>query len=409
MSTIAQYEPLQSQAALAEADRCLFCFDAPCAFACPTHIDVPRFIKKIASGNLMGSASTILDANVLGLSCSRVCPVDVLCEGACVMHNLHQRPIAIGKLQRHAMESFYAAGGSLPVSSVALPWKVACIGAGPASLACAAELRAQGAAAVVFDRRDEPGGLNTYGVAPYKLTPEESAREVELVRASGVEFRNNVEVGKDISLDDLVREYDAIFLGAGLGGTQPLSIPGEHLGGIHMALDFIAGYKKRRPVSVGERVVVIGGGNTAIDAAIAARHLGAREVTILYRRSERDMSAFAFEYQHAKQEGVRFLWNARPIAFRGADVVEAIECESIPPIDCNTAIVAIGQGRLLNLLSSIEGLRLHGGLIEIDAETGQTGNPKFFAGGDCVNGGREVVDAVAAGKRAARGIVKWLT
>ena len=404
-----QYAPLSPQAALGEADRCLFCFDAPCASACPTHIDVPRFIKKIASGNVMGSAKAILDANVLGLSCSRVCPVDVLCEGACVMHNLHQRPIAIGKLQRHAMEFFYDVGGALPQAAVALPWKVACIGAGPASLACSAELRAQGARAIIFDQRPLAGGLNTYGVAQYKLAPEESGREVELIRAAGVEFLTGIEIGKDILLDDLLRDHDAIFLGIGLGGTQPLGIPGEHLGGIQTALQFIADYKNRRPVNIGDRVVVIGGGNTAIDAAIAARHLDARDVTILYRRSERDMSAFAFEYEHAKREGVKFMWNARPVAFHGHNHVGAVECEYVPLIACDTVILAVGQSRLVDLLSSIDGLQLHGGLVKVNPESGQTGNPKFFAGGDCVNGGREVVDAVAAGKRAARGILQWLT
>lgn len=409
MSGTAEYLPLLPQAAVAEADRCLFCFDAPCAFACPTHIDVPRFIKKIASGNLMGSATTILDANVLGLSCSRVCPVDVLCEGACVMHNLDQRPIAIGKLQRHSMEHFYAVGGSLPQADAAVERLVACIGGGPASLACAAELRAHGASVVIFDQRPLPGGLNTYGVAQYKLTPRESAREVELIRSAGVEFRSNVEIGKDLGLDELMSIYDAIFVGVGLGGTQQLGVPGEQLKGVHTALEFIANYKNRKPITIGERVLVIGGGNTAIDAAIAARHLNARDVTVLYRRSERDMSAFAFEYEHAKREGVKFIWNARPIAFHGEHQVESVECEYVPPIACDTVIVAIGQLRLLDLLRSVNGVQLSGGLVAVDPESGQTGNPKFFAGGDCVNGGREVVDAVAAGKRAARGIIQWLT
>jgi glutamate synthase (NADPH/NADH) small chain len=307
------------------------------------------------------------------------------------------------------MEHFYKAGGALPQAVDALPWKVACIGAGPASLACAAELRAQGAAAVVFDQRPLAGGLNTYGVAQYKLTPEESSREVELIRAAGVEFRSAVEIGKDIPLDDLVRDYDAIFVGIGLGGTGSLGIPGEHLAGIYTALSFIADYKNSRPLNIGDCVIVVGGGNTAIDAAIAARRLDARDVTVLYRRSERDMSAFAFEFEHAKREGVKFMWNARPIAFHGHSHVQAVECEYIQPISCDTVILAIGQSRLVDLLRSINGLELHGGLVKVNPETGQTGNPKFFAGGDCVNGGREVVDAVAAGKRAARGILQWLT
>ena len=403
------HPPLGPQAAVVEANRCLYCFDAPCAGACPTHIDVPRFIKKIATENLMGSARAILDANVLGLSCSRVCPVDVLCEGSCVLHNRNEKPIAIGLLQRHAMDAFYAQGGQLPVTVVPNPKRVACIGAGPASLACAAELRAHGVSVTIFDKRPLPGGLNTYGVAQYKFTPEDSVREIELVRATGVEFRAEVEIGRDISIAALESDYDAVFLGLGLGKTQSLNIPGEQLSGVFNALDFIAAYKSGRPLPFRERVVIIGGGNTAIDAAIAARHLGASEVTILYRRAEGDMSAFAFEYDHAKNEGVRFAWNARPVSFIGHRHVVAVECENGASFACDTAIVAIGQLRLLDTLQSVANLRLKGGLIEIDPETGQTANPKYFAGGDCVNGGREVVDAVAAGKRAARGMLIWLT
>jgi dihydropyrimidine dehydrogenase (NAD+) subunit PreT len=403
--TIAElHPPLTPQAAVVEADRCLYCFDAPCAGACPTHIDVPRFIKKIASGNLMGSARTILDANVLGLSCSRVCPVDVLCEGSCVLHNRGEKPIAIGLLQRHAMDAFYERGGRLPVNKTLSSKRVACVGGGPASLACAAELRAHGIAVTIFEKRPQPGGLNTYGVAHYKFTPEDSLREVELIRAAGVEVRSGVEIGDDISLADLEREYDAIFLGVGLGATQRLNIPGEQLPGVYNALDFIAAYKRYRPLPISDRVVVIGGGNTAIDAAIAAHHLGASKVSILYRRSEQNMSAFAFEYAHAKREGIRFLWHARPVAFEGEDHVTSIRCDDGVSFACGTAIVAIGQMHFLENLQSAAG-----GLIETNPQTGQTSNPKYFAGGDCVNGGREVVDAVAAGKRAARGMLQWLT
>jgi dihydropyrimidine dehydrogenase (NAD+) subunit PreT len=403
--TIAElHPPLTPQAAVVEADRCLYCFDAPCAGACPTHIDVPRFIKKIASGNLMGSARTILDANVLGLSCSRVCPVDVLCEGSCVLHNRGEKPIAIGLLQRHAMDTFYERGGSLPANKTKSSKRVACVGGGPASLACAAELRAHGVDVTVFDKHPLPGGLNTYGVAQYKFTPEDSLREVELIRAAGVHIRSGVEIGEEVSLPDLESEYDAIFLGVGLGATQRLNIPGEQLPGVYNALDFIASYKRYRPIPISDRVVVIGGGNTAIDAAIAAHHLGATEVSILYRRSEVEMSAFAFEYAHAKREGIRFLWHARPVAFEGDDCVTAVRCDDGVSFACGTAIVAIGQMHFLENLQSAAG-----GLIKTNPETGQTSNPKYFAGGDCVNGGREVVDAVAAGKRAARGMLQWLT
>jgi dihydropyrimidine dehydrogenase (NAD+) subunit PreT len=386
---------LSSQAALSEAHRCLFCSDAPCTAACPTHIDVPRFIKKIASGNLLGSAETIIDANVLGLSCSRVCPVDVLCEGACVYHNLDKQPITIGLLQRHAMDHFYAAGGRLPQAAVETGKRVACVGAGPASLACAAELRRYGIAVTIFDKRELPGGLNTYGVAQYKFTPSDSAREVELIRSAGVEFRTGVEV----AAADLEREYDALFIGIGLGATEPLGIPGEALPGIYTALDFIAAYKTAQTLPIGERVGVIGGGNTAIDAAVAARYLGAKRVAILYRRGEAQMSAFAFEYEHARQAGVEFVFSAQPKQFLGSDRVTGIDCGNLQ-FACDTAIVAIGQSRF-----EVPGI----GEMVVQRETGQTANPKYFAGGDCVNGGREVVDAVAAGKRAARGIIQWLT
>jgi glutamate synthase (NADPH/NADH) small chain len=403
------HPPFGAQAAVVEANRCLNCFDAPCASACPTHIDVPRFIKKISSGNLMGSARTILDANVLGLSCGRVCPVEVLCEGACVLHNLHETPIRIGRLQRHAMDYFYAHDGKLPAPAATSPKRVACIGAGPASLACAAELRMRGFAVTIFDKHPMAGGLITYGVAQYKFTPEDTHHEIELVRALGVEFRNRVEIGRDIAIADLERDYDAMFLGVGLGATLRLDIPGEQLSGVHNALDFIAAYKNYRPLPFSNRVAVIGGGNTAIDAAVAARLLGAEEVCILYRRSEQDMSAFAQEYDMAKREGVRFLFHARPVAFSGQHHVEGVKCESGTYIKCDTVIIAIGQLRLLETLERVAGIELIGGLVDVVPETGQTANPKYFAGGDCVNGGREVVDAVAAGKRAARGIQEWLT
>lgn len=385
---------LSPQAALNEAYRCLFCSDAPCTAACPTHIDVPRFIKKIASGNLLGSAETIIDANVLGLSCSRVCPVDVLCEGACVYHNLDKQPITIGLLQRHAMDHYYSVGGRLPQAPVETGKRVACVGAGPASLACAAELRRNGIAVTIFDKRPVAGGLNTYGVAQYKFTPSDSVREIELIRTAGVEFRTGVEV----VAADLEREYDAVFIGIGLGATEPLAIPGEKLPGIYTALDFIAAYKTAQPLPMGERVAVIGGGNTAIDAAVAARYLGAKRVAILYRRGQAQMSAFTFEYEHAKQAGIEFIFSATPKRFLGSDRVTAIDCGTLE-FACDTAIVAIGQSRF-------EVPRI--GKIVVQRETGQTANPKYFAGGDCVNGGREVVDAAAEGKRAAQGIVKWL-
>lgn len=419
---------LDGQSAAIEANRCLFCFDAPCTAACPTHIDVPRFIKKIASGNLRGSALTILDANIMGLSCSRVCPVDVLCEGACVMHRHNQRPIDIGRLQRHAMESFYGESAALPqgwITAEASGHSVACVGGGPASLACAAELRRYGCRVTIFDNRALPGGLNTYGVAEYKLRPTDSLREVEFVRSLGVEFRN-ADVGFEVSLDQLEKEYDSIFIGVGLGAMERLAIPGEDLPGVIDALRFIERYKTSPDFTVSGRVVVIGGGNTAIDAANAAHRLGATEVHVIYRRTERQMPAFSFEYARAKAEGIRFHWLAQPLEIlahegcvAGVRFVDTRLSEpdahgrrAAIPIEgsffellCDMVIPALGQSRFLAQLCESRGIRLDGGSIAVDRATGRTANPRYYAGGDCVNGGREVVDAVADGKRAALAMV----
>ncbi|HTS75908.1 MAG TPA: NAD(P)-dependent oxidoreductase [Bryobacteraceae bacterium] len=395
------------QAAAIEAQRCLNCFDAPCTAACPTHIDVPGFIKKIATGNLRGSALTILDANILGLSCSRVCPVDVLCEGACVMNHDHRQPIEIARLQRHAMEYFYGHSPSIAVAEQG-PKRVACIGAGPASLACAAELRRRGLAVTVFEKNELPGGLNTYGIAEYKLRPADSLKETELIRSMGVEFQ----LGAEADLEKIESGFDAIFIGVGLGPAHRLGIPGENLAGVIDALRFIADYKAGS-VEMGRRVTVIGAGNTAIDAATAARRLGAEEIHILYRRGEEDMPAFEYEYEIARLDGVRFHWNMRPLRIQGSQSVEGIECLDRDgryfQLACDTVIPAIGQSRLLDFLTCCRGVEISQGRVVVNRETGQTGNPKFFAGGDCVNGGREVVDAVADGKRAARGIAAWLT
>jgi dihydropyrimidine dehydrogenase (NAD+) subunit PreT len=407
------------QEAVVEANRCLYCFDAPCTAACPTHIDVPRFIKKIASANLRGSANTILESNALGLSCSRVCPVDVLCEGACVMHRYNKQPIEIGRLQRHAMETWYDQMESRDwvglASPVQHPQKIACIGAGPASLACAAELRRLGYAVTLFEARQRPGGLNTYGVAEYKFTPGDAAREIEFIAALGVEIRTGVEVGKDITLDQLESDFGAIFLGVGLGPTQKLGIPGEDLPGVIDAVRFIAAYKTEARYDVGARTVVVGGGNTAIDAAIAARILGAEESIMAYRRGESEMPAFEFEYDHAKAFGVRFQWNAAPVRIIGDDKVRAIEFACTESgtlkiieganftVGCDMVIVALGQSKLVAMLGGR--LKMADGRVIADPATGATSNPKYFAAGDCASGGREVVDAVAEGKRAAQGIM----
>ncbi len=382
------------QEALTEANRCLNCFDAPCAAACPTHIDVPRFIKKIATENLMGSALTILDANILGASCSRVCPVEVLCEGACVMLRYNKLPIAIGRLQRHAMDHFVERSGRLPKKSrEKRSEKIVCIGAGPASLACAAELAQRGFSVTVLERSALPGGLNTYGVAEYKLRPPDSLREVAMIGELGVEFRFGIWVEDEDDLAALEREYDAIFVGVGLGAMNELRIPGADHPDVVDALEFIARYKTAGDLKVGNNVVVVGAGNTAIDAANAARRLGAAHVTIVYRRTERDLPAFGFEYEHAKQEGVVFEWQAQPVAIHtdpvsgGMVSLECVRRGSNFHLSCDMVIPAIGQAPVGWFLERCRG-------------------PKYFSGGDCVNGGREVVDAVADGKRAAVAIAK---
>ena len=422
------HPPLTGQAAMIEANRCLNCFDAPCMGACPTHIDVPGFIKRIASGNLRGSARKILEANVLAGSCSRVCPVEVLCEGACVMHRYDRPPIQIAQLQRHAMDFFHRSGEPLLLEpAVERNLKVACIGSGPASLACAAELRRHGARVTVFERRPLPGGLNTYGVADYKLPTADSLREVELIRQTGAEFRLGVSIGEgpgDTSLDALEAEYDFIFLALGLGAMQQLNIPREEelqaSGHILNALQLISAYKTGRVTEMHGSAVVVGAGNTAIDAAVAARRLGATSVTILYRRGPNDLSAFDFEVEHAHKEGVHFLWQRIPVGIRTcADGrlqmetrsvrFEAGRLEVVPDshleLSCDRVIPAIGQSPLEQILTESHFVVATDGRILINHQTGQTTNPRYFAGGDCANGGREVVDAVADGKRAAIGIL----
>lgn len=414
--------PLEAQAAVIEANRCLNCFDAPCTAACPTHIDVPGFIKRISTGNLRGSALRILDANILGGSCSKVCPVEVLCEGACVMHRYNREPIQIGRLQRFAIDSFEATGEELltaPPGSRNV--QVCCIGAGPASLACAAELCRHGAHATIIERKELPGGLNTYGIAEYKLRTTDSLREAEMIRRMGAVFRTGAAIESAEALQDLESEFDFIFVGVGLGAMHRMNIPGEDHPAVLNALDFIASYKTGRLRELSGTVVVVGAGNTAVDAANAARRLGADTVYLLYRRGEREMAAFDFEYEHSKQEGVQFLWRRQPFAIRTTernrlllDTVQVNEVNrSLVPvpdseytIECDYVVPAIGQTPFSQLVQELRRIEVRNGIIVTDPETGQTANPRYFAGGDCANGGREVVDAVADGKRAARAILK---
>jgi dihydropyrimidine dehydrogenase (NAD+) subunit PreT len=419
-----------SQAAI-EAARCLYCFDAPCIDACPTNIDVPTFIKKIYTGNLRGSARVILEANILGASCGRVCPTEVLCEGACVMHEKGQRPIEIGRLQRHAVDYVLDRKIQLFHPGASNGKSVACIGSGPASLACAAELAQAGYRVTIFDRKEVPGGLNTYGIAAYKLRADDSLREVETIRALGVEFRQKTEIGHDIPFAQLEKDFNAIFVGVGLGETWDLALPGENLIGVSGAMEFIEATKLRSfaEVEVGRRIACIGAGNTAIDVVTAAKRLGSEAVHLIYRRGEREMPAFRYEYELAKLDGVTFHWFTHPVRIIGeGGRVASIECvrtrleptngreraklAPIPgtqfKIDVDMVVRAIGQKPVTDLFRSVPGIEVRdNGTIAVN-DRYQTGARKYFAGGDCTNGGKEVVDAVAQGKAAARAIDAWL-
>ncbi len=386
--------PLSADAALLEANTCLFCYDAPCTVACPTHIDVPAFIKKIATGNLRGSARVILDANPFGHSCARACPVEVLCEGACVLNARDEQPIRIALLQRHATDSVLGRHVQLFTAGPANGKRVAIVGAGPAGLSCARDLRRWGYAVTVFEARSQPGGLNTTGIAEYKMTPAVALEEVQDILDLGVELRTNITIGHHMPFEQLLA-YDAVFVGIGLGRTKRLGIPGEALPGVVDALTFIEELKSRpyRETRVGRRVVVIGAGNTAIDAVTQAKRLGALSATIVYRRGESDMSCFRYEYELAKRDGCGFRFHCTPKRITGKAQVEGLEVDtpSGPEvIACDMVITALGQ-------------------VPRDEFEIPTDHPKVFVGGDFANGGAEIVNAAAEGVQAAAAIHRKLT
>jgi glutamate synthase (NADPH/NADH) small chain len=394
--------PLGPDAALVAASQCLFCYDAPCITACPTRIDVPSFIKKIASGNLRGSARVILDANPMGHSCARACPVEVLCEGACVLNARGEEPVKIALLQRHATDHALEKKLVLFSPGPATGKKVAIVGAGPAGLSAAQFLRRAGHAVTIFEARDLPGGLNTFGIAEYKMTRPVALAEAQMVLDLGVELRTGVAVGRDLPFETLLRDFDAALVAVGLGATRRLGIPGEDLPGVIDALAFIERVKSEplHTVPVGRHVVVVGAGNTAIDAATQAKRLGAERVTLVYRKGPEDVPAFAYEQALAKSDGCEFRFHARPVRFVGTERLEGLETAGKVVIPCDMAIVAIGQEERAEF-ARMAGLTLEGGRFV-------SGQPNVFVAGDCANGGSEIVHAAAEGKAAAKAIDEFL-
>lgn len=417
------------EGALIEANRCLFCYDAPCTKSCPTSIDVPTFIKQISSGNLKGSAKTIFDSNILGAGCSRVCPVEKLCEGACVFNLLEEKPISIARLQRYATEPAIQEKWPLYPRKKTTGKKVAVVGAGPAGLSAAHVLARNGVEVTVYEKDAKGGGLMTYGVAAYKVTPEFCQDEVDyILSVGGIEVKYNQELGKNIQLADLQKQYDAVFLGIGVGIARGLDIPGENLEGVVDAISYIYDIRTKpfNEIPVGDKVVVIGLGMTAIDAATQSKRLGATEVSIVYRRTENEKPCTDEEVDIARLDGCQFVWLAAPKEVIGKDgKVTHLVCSKMKlgepdasgrraPVDTgetftietDMVIKAAGQIPFEGLVAS-NGLLHKNGKVNIEAD-GATNLKGIFAGGDCVNGGKEVVDAVQAGKVGAGSILKYL-
>jgi len=419
------HPPLTRVQALLEAERCYYCFDAPCTTACPTGIDIPTFIARIAQGNQRGAARTILEENVLGGMCARVCPTEVLCEQACVRCTQEDKPVEIGLLQRHATDAYFAQPGApLFTRAPASGRKVAVVGAGPAGLACAHRLAMLGHAVTLFDDKPKLGGLNEYGLAAYKTVDDFAQKEVAwLLSIGGIEVRARHSLGRDMHLDALARDCDAVFLGLGLAGVNTLGIAEPVDAAARPAVDFIAELRQAASpaqVVVGRRVVVIGGGMTAVDAAVQSKLLGAEDVTIVYRRGPEAMSASGHEQDWAQTHGVRIKhWGApqqmliadgRVLGVRFARTAmqgeRLVETDERFDVQADMVLSAIGQVFEAQPLGLA--LDLKGGRIATDAE-GKTSHPKIWAGGDCRHGGRDLtVEAVEQGKVAAMAIDRSL-
>jgi glutamate synthase (NADPH/NADH) small chain len=420
------HPPLTSVQALIEAERCYYCYDAPCVNACPTGIDIPSFIRRIGEDNLRGAAKAILEANVFGGMCARVCPTEVLCEQACVRNTNEDKPVEIGMLQRFATDHYFKNPGAQMFTRAPTTGKhIAVVGAGPAGLSCAHRAAMLGHDVTVFEARPKPGGLNEYGLATYKTVDDFAQKEIDwLLSIGGIRMRHGQRLGNTITLADLTLQFDAVFLGLGLGGVNALGLTGEFASGVGNAVEFIAGLRQANDyaaVPVGRRVVVIGGGMTAVDAAVQSRKLGAEEVTIVYRRDQQRMPASKHEQDWAQLNGVSIrTWSVLKSLDVEGGQVEAATFASVHEvggklestgkhwrIEADTVLKAIGQTLVL-ADPQLATLALRSGRIAVDAE-GRTTLPQVWAGGDCTFGGQDLtVEAVEHGKIAAHSIDRAL-
>ncbi|MCG8493314.1 MAG: NAD(P)-dependent oxidoreductase [Sneathiellales bacterium] len=422
------YPALDERQAHIEASRCYFCYDAPCMEACPTGIDIPNFIRKIQTGNYRGSALDILTENIMGGACARVCPTEILCEEVCVRTTQENKPVTIGKLQRFSTDWLMETGEQPFERAPSSGRRVAVVGAGPAGLSAAHRLSMLGHEVVVFEAREKAGGLNEYGIAAYKVPNNFAQREVDFILSlGGISIEYGKALGRDISLKELNTEYDAVFFGGGLGTVRSLGLEGEGMDGVYNAVDYIAQLRQsetKTDLSIGRRVVVIGGGNTAIDMAVQAKRLGAEDVTLVYRRGPEDMSATHHEQEYAQTNGVTIKHHAKPVALRSSDgVVTGVEFEYTQTntsgklegtgetfvVAANMVFKAIGQVFVTDpVTASALSLDIQEGRIAVD-DNRQTSVPGIYAGGDCVLGGEDLtVAAVQDGKLAAHAIDQYL-
>ena len=420
-----QKNPLMNDTeAYYEASRCLFCYDAPCIQACPTSIDIPLFIKQIHTDNITGASKTIFESNWLGNACGIVCPTGVLCEGACVYNHQDVPPIKIGRLQNYATNKTIDAGKVIFKVGESNGKKIAIIGAGPAGIACACEARTLGYEVDLFEAKEKPSGLTVYGIAPYKITNEEVLKEVEYLQNQlDFNIKYKATINSKAALKSLEDDYDAIFIGVGLGKTGNLELEGEEKENVIGAVEFVEELRmKHHKLAVPKKVVILGGGNTAMDAASEAARMGAKKTVLAYRNSKEKMGAYRFEYDLAISAGVDSLFNVTPIAITGNGKVEGVKFAKTEMVDgklktnmnntfivrCDMVIKATGQAKQGHLYGLIDDLEIDTKKRIKTNDEFQTSNPKYFAGGDAINGGAEVVNAAYDGKMAAQGIHNWL-